>query len=271
MTAAGETNMTRAASRDGTDIAYWTSGEGPPVVLVHGTTADHASWRLLSPHLEPHLTVHAVDRRGRRPSGDSPEYDITHEFEDIAAVVDAVAQTSGLAVGVFGHSLGALHALGAARLTSNIGGLVLYEPPLDAFATVTQGLNERLKALLAAGENDEVLVTLYREVVGLTDAEIAFLRSQPSWGPRAEAAHTVPRETRSVADHDPAQLGAVRTPTLMLRGSDSPDWIVADTDAVAALLPDVRVTILEGQQHLAHYQAPDVLAEHIVAFLTDER
>jgi pimeloyl-ACP methyl ester carboxylesterase len=268
MTAADETNVTRVMSRDGTDIAYWTIGDGPPVVFVHGTSADHASWVMLEPHLTSHVTVHAVDRRGRAPSGDGAEYDITREFEDLAAVVDAVAQASGTAVGVFGHSMGALHALGAAGLTANIGGLVLYEPPLNAFTTVTHGLPERLEALLDAGDNDEVLVTLYREVVGLTDAEIAYLRSQPSWGPRADAAYTIPRETRSVADLDPAGLGAVRTPTLMLRGSDSPNWIVADTDAVAAVLPDVRVTVLEGQQHLAHYQAPAVLAEHILGFLT---
>jgi pimeloyl-ACP methyl ester carboxylesterase len=28
-------------SKDGTTIAYWRSGKGPPLVLVHGTTADH--------------------------------------------------------------------------------------------------------------------------------------------------------------------------------------------------------------------------------------
>jgi pimeloyl-ACP methyl ester carboxylesterase len=33
--------MTRVASRDGTQIAYWTSGEGPPLVVVHGAPADH--------------------------------------------------------------------------------------------------------------------------------------------------------------------------------------------------------------------------------------
>jgi pimeloyl-ACP methyl ester carboxylesterase len=33
-----------AVSRDGTEIAYWTSGKGPPLVLVHGTTADHTRW-----------------------------------------------------------------------------------------------------------------------------------------------------------------------------------------------------------------------------------
>lgn len=156
MTAIDETNLSRVVSRDGTDITYMTSGEGPPVVFVHGISTDHASWLLLQPHLEPHVTVHAVDRRGRAPSGDGADYDIAREFEDLAAVVDAVAQASGSRVGVFGHSLGALHALGAAALTSNISGLVLYEPPLDAFSTAVRGLPERLEVLLDAGDNDEV-------------------------------------------------------------------------------------------------------------------
>ena len=29
-------------SRDGTPIAYRRSGHGPPLVLVHGTSADHS-------------------------------------------------------------------------------------------------------------------------------------------------------------------------------------------------------------------------------------
>lgn len=269
MTTVNEMNVSLVPSRDGTDIAYSTSGEGPPVVFVHGTTADRTSWRLLLPHLEPHVTVHAMDRRGRAPSGDSDDYAHVREFEDLAAVVDAVVHSPDSAVGVFGHSLGALHALGAARLTSNIGALVLYEPALDAFTAATHGLAERLEALLNGGDRDATLVTFYREVLALTDAEIDFLRSQPSWRPRAEAAYTIPREIRSVADFEPARLAEVQTPTLMLLGSDSPDWIKADTNAVAAALPNVRVTILEGQQHLAHYRMPDTVADYVVGFLSE--
>jgi hypothetical protein len=33
------------ASRDGTEIAYWTSGGGAPLVLAHGAPADHTRWR----------------------------------------------------------------------------------------------------------------------------------------------------------------------------------------------------------------------------------
>lgn len=56
---------TSVVSRDGTEIAYWTSGDGPPLVLVHGSPADHTRWRPLVPYLERQVRVHAIDRRGR--------------------------------------------------------------------------------------------------------------------------------------------------------------------------------------------------------------
>jgi pimeloyl-ACP methyl ester carboxylesterase len=72
-------------SKDGTEIAYWTSGKGPPLVLVHGTPADHTRWRPLLPYLESHNTVHAMDRRGRGSSGDAEQYTLEREYEDVQA------------------------------------------------------------------------------------------------------------------------------------------------------------------------------------------
>ena len=102
--------MSSVASRDGTEIAYWTSGSGPPIVLVHGSPADHARWHPLIPYLEHHVTVHAIDRRGRGASGDAPEYCLEWEYEDVAAVVDAIAATTGETVDVYGHSHGGIVA-----------------------------------------------------------------------------------------------------------------------------------------------------------------
>ena len=113
---------TSVTSRDGTQIAYWTSGSGPPLVLVHGAPADHTRWRPLLPYLEPHVTVHALDRRGRGASGDAPAYRLEREYDDVAAVVDAVAAASGQQVDVYGHSHGGIVAFGAATLTPNAAG-----------------------------------------------------------------------------------------------------------------------------------------------------
>ena len=85
----------KIVSRDGTPIGYWRSGQGPALVLVHGATADHSRWETVLPLLEPHATVYAVDRRGRGASGDATGYVIEDEAADIAAVVDAVADSTG--------------------------------------------------------------------------------------------------------------------------------------------------------------------------------
>src|SRR3712207_4033192 len=115
-------------SVDDTPIAYWRSGEGPPLVLVHGTAADHIRWTPVLPVFEQHFTVYAIDRRGRGGSDDSGDYAIEREFEDIAAVVDSLGEPAFL----LGHSYGALCALEAALLTRNVRKLMLYEPPMDA-------------------------------------------------------------------------------------------------------------------------------------------
>jgi pimeloyl-ACP methyl ester carboxylesterase len=271
-----EATARRVVSRDGTEIGYWTSGEGPPLVLVHGATADHTRWRPLLPYLEPHATVHALDRRGRGASGDGPAYDLAREFEDVAAVVDAVAGASGSPVDLYGHSFGGLCAFGGAALTANLGRLVLYEgwPPVDRDAHwLPPGVGERLDALLAAGDHDAVVETMFREVVLMPGAELAALRAQPSWPGRVAAAPALVRELGAIAGAplDPGWAARITVPTLLLTGSDSRDPFAADAGAVAAALPDARIGVLAGQQHVADIIAPELVAGHLLAFLRDPR
>src|SRR5690349_20970515 len=102
--------MGEIRSVDGTAIAYRRSGSGPPLVLVHGTSATPARWASVAPRLESHFTVYAVDRRGRGMSGDASSYAIEREFEDVAAVVLSIDGP----VDLLGHSYGAICALEAA-------------------------------------------------------------------------------------------------------------------------------------------------------------
>ena len=64
----------KVVSADGTPIAVWRSGEGPPLVLIHGAAADHNRWAPVLAALEQRFAVFAVDRRGRGRSGDATDY-----------------------------------------------------------------------------------------------------------------------------------------------------------------------------------------------------
>lgn len=90
-------------------LDHWTSGGGSPIVLVHGEPADHNRWRPLLPYLEPHVTVHALDWRGRGASGDAREYRLEREYEDVAAVTETRwcngAQAPGAAASVSNPSV----------------------------------------------------------------------------------------------------------------------------------------------------------------------
>jgi len=261
-------------SRDGTAIAVITSGSGPSIVLVHGAAADHTTFRVIGPMLAERFTVDAIDRRGRGTSGDTPPYAIEREFEDVAAVADALARDAGTRVDVIGHSYGGRCALGAARLTEAIRRVVSYEgapSPLD----VRYGddvLARDLADLDRAGRHEALLETFLRRVVGMDEAALAAYRADPVWPLRVAAAHTIPRELAAEGGSAAASLdalGRVRQPVLQILGGDS---VLAFREATLALderLADGRVVVIEGARHAAHHTHPDAMVAAITSFLAD--
>jgi pimeloyl-ACP methyl ester carboxylesterase len=262
-------------SADGTEIGYFTSGQGPPLVLVHGAVADRTRWDALRPHLEPHFTVHAMDRRGRGASGDHADYAVEREYEDVAAVVDAVAESSRCPVVLYGRSFGGVYAFGAASLTSNVSHLVLFEGwPTDNQLPflAPPALVERMEAQLADDQPEAVVETVAREMAKMSAQEIAASRSHPSWSARVAAAHTIPRENRTLRHvaFDRDHIRRFSVPTLLLVGGHSKDWR-QQVDTFLEALPDARVAVLDGQGHAADAVAPELVVEHLLAFVERSR
>ena len=256
----------RVTSKDGTSIAFWRSGEGPPLVLVHGTASDHSRWAPVLPAFEQRYTVYAMDRRGRGGSGDSEHFAIEREFEDVAAVVDSLGEP----VNLLGHSYGALCALEAALLSRNVRVLALYEPSCEVAGAeiYPSEVIERLETLLQAGDRDGVVVTTARQVAGASPEVVEYMRSQPAWRARVAAAHSIPRELRAVKAYrfDPERFRALAVPTLLLNGSESPPGYRMAEEAVSEALLDSRIVVMPGQGHGAVDTGTDLFTAEVLRF-----
>lgn len=256
-----------ALSPDGTRIAFWSGGTGPPLLLVHGAMSDHRRWRI-PPLLEPYRTVHAMDRRGRGESGDGPDWSLEREIDDVVAVVEAVAADSGSDVDVLGHSLGGSLALYAAARSPHVRRLVLYEAAIHE-PPAPPDLLARMQALLDEGRREDLVTLMMREVVRMPDAEIGVVRSLPSWPTRVAAAHTLPRELSTQLRWEPEKVARITIPVLLLVGGDSPTSVRDSTDLLAATLLNATVAVIAGQQHVADQLVPELFAQIVLDFVLE--
>ena len=175
-------------SADGTSLAVWVEGNGPPwcwSTVRSPTTPPSIRSSPCSATMSP---PSPMDRRGFGASGDSPGYTIERDFEDVAAVVDAVAARTGGPVALWGHSYGANCAMGGAALTTNVHHLVLYEPSLGI--PYPPGSIDAIEAALARGDHDAAIVAVLVDILRLTEEEIDAFRVEPAVaGPSRRRTH----------------------------------------------------------------------------------
>jgi pimeloyl-ACP methyl ester carboxylesterase len=272
-----------AFSRDGTSIALFevrperpgdrgaARRRRPALLLVHGATADHTTWRTVGPALAATRPVFAMDRRGRGESGDRQPYSIEREFEDVAAAADEIARRQRGPVDIAGHSYGGRCALGASLLSPAIRRLVVYEgaPAPPGVSYRTPGLTEAVRDALDRGDDEGALMTFLGGIVGMSEAELAAYRANPVWPARVAAASTILREVE--AEASPAAsteaLGRVAVPVLLLLGSTSRSPFRIGTDALATALAQPEVVVIDGAAHAAHHSHPDEFVGVVQEFL----
>ncbi len=173
----------------------------------------------------------------------------------------------------FGHSYGGRCALGAALRTDAIRRVVCYEgaPTPPGARYHPPGVEDAARARLAAGDDDALLATFMREVVGMTAGELAAYRANPVWPRRVAAAPTIVREL--AAEAGPGRLARrasarVRQPVLQILGGDSLP-VFRDGDRARSMRGSrtAAVVVIPGAQHAAHHTHPDAVVAAVAAFL----
>lgn len=255
-------------SRDGTTIGYRRLGQGPGVVLVHGTASSGYNHLQLAEGLADAFTVIVPDRRGRGLSGRYGEHDgIQQEVEDL----DALLAETG-ANNAFGVSSGGIICLQAALALPAIHKAAIYEPPFFRDDSVPQALLKRFDAEMAQGRVAAALITAMKgaqmgppifNALPRWLAErmtSAFMAGEDRKGTGAYVsmralAPTMHYDFQLVAEMT-GRLGtfrAIQAEVLLLGGSRSPTYLKAALADLEKILPEVRRIELPGLDHAASW------------------
>ncbi|MCW6004786.1 alpha/beta hydrolase [Micromonospora sp. CPCC 205371] len=241
--------MEKIQSKDGTAIAFDQLGGGPPLIMVAGAACDRGIGAPVAQALAGYFTVLNYDRRGRGDSGDTQPYAVAREIEDIAALLDA----AGGSATVLGLSSGAALAAQAAASGLRIDRLIMWEPPFSVDPDGPQRAKEytdRLTELLAAGDRGGALAHFMRQV-GIPEQMIAGMRQSPYWQVGLALAPTLAYDAAILGDSvvPASRYAAIATPTLVLAGSESPEFLRQAAAQTAAAIPGARHDVLPGQDH----------------------
>jgi pimeloyl-ACP methyl ester carboxylesterase len=260
--------MEKVISKDGTSISFSRRGEGPPLLFVHGITADRNSWTVLASHLENHFTVYAMDRRGRGESGDAQQYGLLREAEDIVAIIESFNEP----VNLVGHSHGGLCCLEAALLTTGIHKLVLYEPAVNlADSPYPPDAPEQIKAMIDDGDLESAMEYFLRNIAKMPENELEMYRKMPLWKARIPLVTTIPREMAAGMNYrfDERRFSNLKTPAMLLLGGESPAFARQATEMIHSALPNSKIVVLEAEQHIAHHTNPELFSQLLLDFLKE--
>jgi len=246
-------------------VTYAMTGNGPPLLLIHGAEASHQMFDALVPLLAEHFTVVAYDQRD---CGTTVGPEIPATLQVLADDANALLVELGFrSAHVFGSSFGGRIAqLMAARPGSIVDHLVLGS---------TWALPQGLETLNPAGVQR---IQALRQGLPATSPELAamffpadYLAANPPLidffrNVRPSSARSA-RRALAVASTAQISLSQVVAPTLLLAGDNDLVVPASVTFDIASQIRGCERVLLPGVGHATCLQAPQAVARAITHFI----
>jgi len=258
---------------------------GPPLILLHGVVRRWQDFLPITDGLANRWELLAVDQRGHGRSGHVERaYAVADYVHDAVALLRHGISEPAV---IYGHSLGAMVALAAAaQAPDRVSALILEDPPCETlgrrihqttypemFAAWQRLALANLSVPRLAAEMADVVLTSQTGI----RTRIGDVRDATSLRFTASCLNLIdpdvlePFATRTWYDgYDlSAYVPQVRCPVLILQADSAAGGMLSEDDAAhlqSGLAEAIRIRF-PGIGHLIHWETPEGVLRHVVAFL----
>lgn len=251
---------------NGTTLAYDATGQGHPLVLIHGSWVERQAWGFVLPGLAESFRVVSYDRRGHGERGGQPDSGGVHD--DVADVAGLIVALDIAPAHVVANSYGACIALRlAVEHPELVGTMLCHEPPLLGLLDASPGLKR-----IADEERRKLGEVRQRLEQGDHAGGAELFVEQVALGPGMWA--LLPPEGQEMFIRNaPTFLGELRdpdawtadlhslqqltTPVVLTEGDQSPATFAPIIEVLAGTLPNVRRHLMPGAGHVPQLTHPD--------------
>ena len=258
---------------DGYPISYAETGQGVPLLMVHGTLGDQRSFAHQMEAFGAAYRAMALSMRHCWPGSWEAGGDFTID-RHVADVAGFIAALGAGAVHLLGHSRGGHIAFRVAeRHPELVRALVLAEPGGE--------LDESLGGPPSKGQQAGAFAA-GAALIGAGDVEGGLARiaehtgGPGAWEKRPEHRKAISRDNARTllgqvderrAPYSRAAAEAIRTPTLLLGGDRSQPQFGTILDALERSMPDARRETISEAAHGLNHDNPSAFNRAVLGFL----
>ena len=235
------------------DVFYDQTGQGSPVVMLHGWGCDHSIFASLVPVLSSQYCVYSLDFLG---FGESQEPDFVWGVEEYTKFFEAFCKDLGIEnPGIVAHSFGGRVAL--------------------LFAS--RNACSRLFLMDAAGVKPHRTLKYYAKVYTYKAAKFFYLkilRNPDAWNEKRSKAGSSDYRNASpvmkavlskVVNEDLcSRMPLIKAPTLLFWGEADTATPLSDAQKMNSLIPDSGLVTVPGGTHFSFLDNP-FLAKRVLA------
>ncbi|CDF81667.1 3-oxoadipate enol-lactonase [Pseudomonas knackmussii B13] len=249
--------------------SYLETGEGHPVVLIHGVGLNKEMWGGQIVGLAPQYRVIAYDMLGHGASPrPQPGTGLVGYAEQLRELLEHLQVPQAT---VIGFSMGGLVARAfALHHPEQLEGLVILNSVFNRSAEQRAGVIERTRQAAEHGPdaNAEAALSRWfsREYQAANPAQIAAIRQ--TLASNDPQGYLTTYELFATQDMYRAEdLGSIRVPTLVATGELDPGSTPEMARQLAARIPGAQVAVLDEQRHMMPVESPRLVNQVLLDFL----